>query len=189
MLHITNILRKIISGMLLMATTLVYGQSGNIAINSSGNSPSSSAILDLSSNTNGGFLLPSLTSGQESALGTVSNSLLVYNNTSTCYEQYYSNCSCWQVIFCPCNNAPAAPTLSGNASPCAPDPPSATCSYSVNPVADATSYSWTLTTPAGDIWSGFVGNGGRSISGSPTTQDITWWQSGSYTVSVASVNA
>jgi hypothetical protein len=189
-----NTYNKIILGLLLMATTIAYGQSGNIAINSSGNSPNSSAILDLSSNTNGGFLLPSLTTGQISSLSPVSNSLLVYNSTSTCYEQYYSSCSCWQVVFCPCNNAPAAPTtLSGNTAPCASSASSATYPYTVSAVNDATSYSWTITDVGGgcptDTWTGFVGNGGTSMTGSPTTQDITWWQDCSYTVSVAAVNA
>lgn len=176
---------------MLVGSSCVYAQSGNIAINSSGKSPNSSAILDLSDNTTGGFLLPSLTSAQITGLGSVANSLLVYNNTSTCYEQYYTNCSCWQVIFCPCSSAPTAPTVTGNTAPCASTTSSATYAYSVTPVNDATSYSWTITNSGcgGDVWTGFVGNGGSTISGSPTSQSITWWQDCSYTVSVSSVNA
>lgn len=199
MLAKTHILNRIILGVLVFASSFVYGQSGNIAINSSGVSPNNAAILDLSSNTTGGFLLPSLSTGQIGLLGTtVSNSLLVYNNTSTCYEQYYSSCSCWQTIFCPCTGAPTTPTaLAGNTSPCAHAPTapllSSTSPYTVTAVNDADSYSWIIT-PAGgcnggDVWTGFVGNGGRTIGGSPVTQDITWWMDCSYTVSVAAVNA
>jgi len=192
---------------MLLGVSFVYGQSGNIAINSSGASPNSAAILDLSSNTTGGFLLPSLSTAQIASLGTVSNSLLVYNNTSTCYEQYYSSCSCWQAVFCPCNNPPTTPTgITGNASPCAEGVPGGgsnfytTSPYSVSPVNDATSYSWIITPNSGgtlgtagkcgsDIWTGFTGDGGLTIGGTPLSQDITWWQGCTYTVSVAAVNA
>ncbi len=202
-----NILRKTLSIVLLFTASFVYGQSGNIAINSSGVSPNSSAILDLSSNSNGGFLLPSLSSAQIAALTPISNSLLVYNNTSTCYEQYYATCSCWQAVFCPCNNPPTTPTgITGNASPCAEGVPGGgsnfytTTPYSVSPVNDATSYSWIITPNSGgtlgtagkcgsDIWTGFTGDGGLTIGGTPLSQDITWWQGCTYTLSVAAVNA
>src|ERR1700722_6015244 len=101
-----KILCKLLLVLLVMANTLAYSQSANVAINATGTAPNADAILDLSNNTNGGFLLPGMatTSG---ITGTIPNSLLIYNTAVNCIEAYYTPCTCWQAVYCPCSAAAA----------------------------------------------------------------------------------
>ncbi len=73
----------------------------NIGINSSGASPDPSATLDVSS-TNGGLLIPRLTTLQRDAInsGTFANALLIYNTTTECFETYHSATTSWKSVFC-----------------------------------------------------------------------------------------
>src|ERR1700739_4762827 len=102
-----KILRKITVVVLLLAGAFANAQ--NVAINSTGAAPNSSAVLDLSANTAGGLLLPYMNNAQMLLLSpTASNSLLIYNSTVNCIEAYYTGTASWQPIFCPCSAAPSA---------------------------------------------------------------------------------
>ena len=59
--------------------------------------PSSSAALDISS-TNGGILVPRMTSTQRDAITSPSNALLIFNITNNTFEVFKSTCNCWVTI-------------------------------------------------------------------------------------------
>ncbi len=57
----------------------------NVAINSTGSNPDTSAMLDVSSTTNG-FLLPRMTTVQRDAIVLPANALIVYNTTINAFQ-------------------------------------------------------------------------------------------------------
>lgn len=67
--------------------------SQNIAINTSGSTANTSALLDLSSTTSG-FLLPRMTTAERDAIAAPSLSLLIFNTDNARFEYY--NGATWQ---------------------------------------------------------------------------------------------
>src|ERR1700739_3302823 len=181
-----NILCKILLGLLLLLAPFAYSQ--NVAINGSATAPVNSAVLDLSANTTGGFLLPYVTTAQMNAIASpVPNSLLVYNSDNNCIEGYFVGsapvCNCWQQLYCPCSGSPSVPVVTGTTSLCAAAVATYTVATSPN---GATSYTWTLSS------GGTFSNGTTTITGASLTQPVTWGSPGStttYTVSVQGTNA
>ncbi len=135
---------KYFLSVLILAVCATSGksQSRGVSINSSGNPPDPSALLDISS-TSQGVLFPRLSATERDAIDTPANSLVIFNTTTSCLEIYLGGI--WQSIFCGCSGAPSTPgSITGTSG--------VSCGqfgvpYSVNPVAGATSYIWTV--PAG----------------------------------------
>jgi uncharacterized protein (TIGR02145 family) len=68
------------------------------AINTTGNSPDHSAMLDMSS-TNSGFLINRMNTVQMNAIVTPAEGLLIFNVDNSCYEAYVNNA--WYPVSCP----------------------------------------------------------------------------------------
>jgi len=73
--------------------------SQNVGINSDGNNPDNSAMLDIRSNS-GGLLIPRMTTIERNAISNPSQSLIIYNLSTKCLETYVG--SIWQSIWCSC---------------------------------------------------------------------------------------
>jgi len=175
-----------------MATTFAYSQ--NVSFNSSGTTPNTSAVLDLSGCTNGGFLIPNVTNADIITAGgrllpanllATSTSLLVYNTTNNCFYSYYGTSASWVSVYCPCGGVPTTPvtpvgkTTSGSGLTAGTN-----TTYSVTAIAGATSYTWTL--PSG--WVVVSGGTTNSITVTPgcSTGSITVTASNSCGTSAAS---
>ncbi len=130
------------------AATPLFAQ--NIGISDSGATPSKYAVLDLSTATRRGVLLPTMTTTQRNALSPPSGTL-IFNSTTNCLETYYTVTSSWQTIVCPCSGAPGSPVITGSNSITALSTGNV---YSISAVAGATSYSWTVPTQVGTLVSG-----------------------------------
>jgi hypothetical protein len=70
--------------------------SQNVAINSSGDAPHSSAALDISS-TSGGLLIPRMTQAQRMGISSPANGLMVYQTDGSA-GFYYHNGSAWGLV-------------------------------------------------------------------------------------------
>lgn len=142
----------------LISSTKLNAQQG-VSINSSGNNPDPSAMIDVSS-TAKGALIPRMTTGERNAILSPANSLLIFNITDRCLQIFNGNQMQWENIYCylGCTAAPAMPgSISGNASPCIN---SAGNIYTINQVAGATSYTWTAPSGATIV----VGQGTPGVS-------------------------
>ena len=144
----------------------------NVAIDSTGTVGSTYAVLDLSQSTNGGLLLPSVTTTQMSAL-TPPAGTLIFNNTLNCLEVYYSGS--WQSIICPCSGVPSAPGTPGGAATITAS--STGNVYSITPVSGATSYTWTVPAGIGTISAGSGTNSititANTVGGGPYNMTVT----------------
>ena len=118
--------------------------------------PHPAAGLELDFNDRG-FLLPRLTTTQRNALPQPTAGLAIFNLTTDCVEIYFS--TGWQQVRCGCTQPPSAPTGLTPPSPL-PCPGSSAQIFSVNPVANATGYQWTLPAGANLV----SGQGTNSIS-------------------------
>jgi len=85
------ILKKMKKSLLLVAFVLLITSSltAQVAINTTGDNPDPSAILDLQSTTKG-FLVPRVTSAERNLIGTTQSGLLVYDLTTESFW-YYDN--------------------------------------------------------------------------------------------------
>lgn len=127
--------------------------------------PDASAKTDISA-TNGGLLIPRLTTVQRNAVSNPALSLMIFNTTVNCLQIYNNIQSQWENIYCfqGCSVAPPAPgTVAGNQTPCQ----NATgITYSIAQVAGATSYTWSVpsgaTITAGQGTTGIVVNWGTT---------------------------
>lgn len=88
----------------LAMTTQVKAQ--NVAINSDGSAPNSSAMLDVSSTTKG-LLTPRMTSAQRTAISSPATGLIVYQTDGTAGFYYYDGSS-WVVLLNGGNTIPVA---------------------------------------------------------------------------------
>jgi len=136
------------SGMAIFLTLLIIPQLASAqgaAINSTGDDPHSSAILDLQS-TEKGFLPPRMTTLQRNAIQDPAEGLQIFNTTTKCVEIFVSNN--WHNMFC-CT-VPAQPdVISGPSDIC----DGSVVTYSVSPLSEATSYNWSVPVGA-EITSG-----------------------------------
>ena len=71
----------------LATTKFVYAQQPGVAINTNGNTPHSSAMLDIQS-TDKGILIPRMTTAQRTAISNVATGLLVFDNTTGSFWFY-----------------------------------------------------------------------------------------------------
>jgi len=83
----------------------------NVAINSTGTVPDTSAMLDISS-TKSGLLIPRMTTAQRDAIVTPKVSLMIYNTDTNCYEYYTGATSKWY-NFCNTSYTTASGTITG----------------------------------------------------------------------------
>ncbi len=120
--------------------------------------PNSSALLDVSSTTQG-VLFPRMTTAQITAINLPATSLLVFNTTTNCYEFY--NGTSWQNIICQCAGIPVTSAITGTVTLCAPV---GGILYSVTNVPGVT-YNWSV--PSGATIT--AGQGTNSITVSFTT--------------------
>lgn len=101
-------------GFMLMSVQ-VTGQ--GVGINVIGNAADSSAILDVSSTTQG-LLIPRMTEQEKNAIASPANGLMVFNTTTGCINIYIN--ALWHEI-CPNCIPPAAPQTGNNGPLCAGD--------------------------------------------------------------------
>jgi hypothetical protein len=166
-----KILRNFLLGLLVIISSTAFSQ--NVSFNSAGTTPNTSAVLDLSANTNGGFLVPYVTTtdistGRLAPVAGMPLSLLVYNTTNNCFYAYYTGTSSWVSVYCGCSGAPATPSaITGNTTS-ASITAGGTQTYSVTKIAGLT-YNWTL--PTG--WAITTGALTNSITVSPSCQTGT----------------
>jgi len=123
---------------LLLAGLNSHAQVGINTIN-----PDASAVLDLSSQQKG-FLPPRMTQVQRNAIVAPALGLMIYNTTSQCAE--VKTPTGWKAMACDCSVAPPSPSqLTLAVSGC---PGDTALMLVVAPVSGATSYQWTLPSPA-----------------------------------------
>jgi len=137
----------------------------------SANPPDPSAVLDVQSSQQG-FLLPRLTTVQRNAVLNPALGLQIYNLSTECLEMYFS--TGWKSISCSCTQPPPSPgNVSGYTAVC---PLQLGVSYSINPVAGAVSYVWS------------VPQGASIVSGQGTDSIVVNMGTTSGNVSVYAVN-
>jgi uncharacterized protein (TIGR02145 family) len=111
--------------------------SQGVSINTTGASGDNSAMLDVSS-TSQGLLIPRMTTIQRDAIISPAISLLIFNTTTNCYESYVSGA--WYSVSCPTPcSPPLAPATGTNT------PGSNQVVWSWNTAAGATGYKWGTT--------------------------------------------
>ena len=82
----------------LLITFNSFSQVG-VGINTAGTAANTSAILDVSSTTQG-QLFPRMTTAQRNAIASPVESLLIYNTTTQCYEGYNASTLMWVAFGC-----------------------------------------------------------------------------------------
>lgn len=117
----------------------------NIGINSTGNLPDASALLDVDAapGNDKGLLIPRMTTAQMNAIAMPATGLMIYNTDCNVYDYY--NGTAW-VPFPSNASAPATPgVITGSTTPgCM----ATGVTYSITAVTNATSYYWTVPTGA-----------------------------------------
>lgn len=160
-------LRCFLLGLFILPALCANAQ--NIAINATNTAPNSSAVLDLSANTAGGFLLPYMSTGQMNSIASPTNGLLIFNYTAGCVMGYdaSSGVAQWQTLYCPCTGAPTQPNKpTGTTTVCQ----SSTYTYSINRV-NAQSYIWEVNPSGGGTFSGT----GTNVQTCPDTAVTINW--------------
>lgn len=132
-----KIMVSLIIAVLLSAN--LYSQQG-ISINSTGAIPDNSAILDVSS-TSQGMLIPRMSTAERNAIVAPANGLFIYN--TDCYTFNFYNGASWVPVTL-ANTLSTPGAISGDTVECQNNTGVA---YSVAPVSGATTYTWYV--PAG----------------------------------------
>lgn len=128
----------------------------------SANPPDPSAVLDVQS-TNGGFLLPRMTTTQRNAILNPASGLSIYNLTTNCIQVYMPQ-SGWRDWICDCQNPPSS-------------------AFNVpNSISQGVAASFTATTN-GMVYS-WTFQGGSPSTSSSQTESVTWPAAGTYSVSL-----
>jgi hypothetical protein len=165
--------------LLVLFLTVVCGQltvdsfsQNGVSINTTGAEADNSAILDISS-TSQGLLIPRMTTEQRNNINAPATSLLIFNTTINCFEAYVNNA--WYSVSCspPCT-LPDAPSAGTGV------PYPSQIAWSWNSVSGATGYKWST----GNNFTNAVDNG---TSVSYTQNGLT--SNTSYTIYVWSYNA
>jgi len=159
-----------IINILLLALTLLSTSnsfSQGVAINSTGAIADSSAGLDIQFN-NMGILIPRLTTAERNAISSPAEGLLIYNKTIKCFE--FFDYGLWQTGKCAVCPLPAiSGSISGSSAVCLGQN---TVSYSVPPIANATTYIWAYSGLGATIY-GSNNSITIDFSGLATSGDIT----------------
>ena len=156
---------------LLLLPTAAFSQNVGVGINTTGSAANGSAILDVSSTTQG-QLFPRMTTAQRNAIASPVESLLIYNTTTQCYEGYNASTSMWVSFGCigGCQ-APAQPSaITGTGTVCQGV---SGVAYSVTNVTGI-SYTWTYSGTGYTIGSGSGTNSiTANFSASATTGTLS----------------
>lgn len=139
-----------------------FSQSG-VAINTTGADPDASAILDVSS-TSQGVLFPRMTEAERNAIVSPTMGLIVFNTSSNCMNMW--NGSAWQQSCFDCDFP--SPVASNNGPVCI----GSTLNLSAATIAGAT-YSWTGP------------NGFTSTDQNPSISSVTAAANGTYSVAAS----
>ena len=107
-----------------------------VGINTTGTAPANSAMLDVSSTTQG-QLFPRMTTVQRTAIVSPVESLIIYNTDTHCFEAYYNGG--WVGFGCIGCQVPSAPTAGTHT------PGQTTITWNWNIVSEATGYKWNTT--------------------------------------------
>lgn len=110
-----------------------------VGINSSGNAPDPSALLDINSSpeNNKGLLIPRLTTTERNSIASPAEGLQIFNTTTKCHETYAYDI--WQTTWCATCPSPAAPTTGIHT----PSPTQIVWNW--NNVPGAAGYKWNTT--------------------------------------------
>ncbi len=131
-------IRSISLSLILFFLSVAQMTMAQVTIGSS-NPPDPSAVLDLQS-TQGGLLLPRLSTTQRNALSNPPEGLVIFNTTTKCVESWFL--TGWKSIECECTTPPNQPgNIQGPAQVC---PGQDSVWFSVAPVSGASSYLWTI---------------------------------------------
>jgi hypothetical protein len=108
--------RKVFVTLIVLLFTIYYslftsGCFSQVSINTTGAPPDNSAMLDVSS-TSQGTLIPCITTAQRNAISSPAPSLLIFNISSNCFEAFINGT--WSSVSCP---APCVQPLAPNALP------------------------------------------------------------------------
>jgi hypothetical protein len=146
----------------LLPTTYCSAQTQGAAINTTGASADPSAILDVSSTTQGA-LIPRMTTLERDAIVAPAQALMIYNLTTKCLEIY--EYGIWQPLTC----ATCAPTA-------------VTASASPNPVCSGSALTLTGNATGATSWSWTGPNGFTSALQNPVITSAAAAASGIYTL-------
>lgn len=117
-----------------------------VSINPTGADPDPSAVLDVQS-TQGGLLLPRMTTTQRDAIQSPAEGLTIFNVETKCFESFVLNA--WNILSCPgCVIPPAPDAVTGPQTVC---PGQSGLIYAINDVSGASSYVWSVPSGASII--------------------------------------
>lgn len=132
---------SILFGLIISSLISLPVISQNVGINDSGNSPNSSAMLDIDANDKG-VLFPRLTTIERDAINSPAVGLMIFNLDCGVLNYYFNND--WKEI--------GTPDLAGVAGPIAgsttPVQNETGVSYSISPISNVTNYVWTVPSDA-----------------------------------------
>jgi hypothetical protein len=132
-----NLIEKLIILLSLCLNLNLYLFSQGVSINTIGASADNSAILDISS-TSQGLLIPRMTTTQRNNISSPATSLLIFNTTTNCFEAYVNNL--WYSVYCPpACNPPSSPIAGINS------PSQTQIIWNWNFVSGATGFKWNTT--------------------------------------------
>ena len=131
-------------------TNPCFSQNTGVAINTVGAAADASAILDVSSTTQG-TLITRMTTIQRDAIVSPANALLIFNNTTQCFEAWNQLTLSWASFGCLGCPVPAQPGVITGTSPVCQNQNGV--AYSVTNVPGVT-YSWTYSGTGFTIGSG-----------------------------------
>ncbi len=153
-------MKKFLTIVLVFAAIQAFCQGGGVGINSDGNPPAPSAILDIKS-SNKGMLMPRLTRGQRDSIANPDFGLMIFNTTTNCINIWLG--STWKQSCFDCDFS--APVAGNNGPICA----GGTLLLTATNIAGAT-YQW-----AGP-------NGFTDTAQNPSIVNASAGASGSYSV-------
>ena len=143
------------------------GFAQGVLISDTPGQPSSDAMLEVRS-TQGGLLLPRLTTAQRNAIANPTRGLQIYNTDTECQETYFP--TGWRAVACNCTSAPD-PTITPGVSQGNINSP-----VSFQSVPGAATYAWTFAS-------------GTPASSSSANPSVTWTQTGTYQVTLVVTDA
>jgi hypothetical protein len=156
-----------------------------VAISNDSSDPDNSAMLDVKSSGKG-LLIPRLTTAERDAIASPSNSLMIFNTTTRCFEAYNEITLLWETFHCfECPFPQAAGAITGTSLLC--DNQSG-FSYSVDAITGATGYVWAysgtgLTISSGDNTPSITADFSSATSGNLTVYGTNTCGTGSVSAS------
>ena len=165
-----------------ICTSQSFCQIASVGINKNGVSPNVKALLDIDATgltPKAGLLIPRMTTDERNAITSpIPESLIIYNIDSHCYEAYYDS---W--VACGCLNSvcqPPKPSIPGVIDGQTSVNAGNTYTFSINPIANAVSYTWSLPCN-GTIISG-QGTTSINVSFTYVSSSLAYTNPGNYTI-------